>query len=116
MALMIGAMMIQGIIPGPQVMTEKPDLFWGLISSMWIGNAMLLILNLPLIGIWIKLLTVPYRILFPSILVFMTIGVYSLSNSPFDMLMLALFGILGYFFVKLDCEPAPLILGFILGP
>ena len=116
MALMIGAMMIQGIIPGPQVMIEKPDLFWGLISSMWIGNAMLLILNLPLIGIWIKLLTVPYRILFPSILVFMTIGVYSLSNSPFDILMLALFGILGYIFVKLDCEPAPLILGFILGP
>jgi putative tricarboxylic transport membrane protein len=116
MALMIGAMMIQGIIPGPQVMVEKPDLFWGLISSMWIGNAMLLILNLPLIGIWIKLLTVPYRILFPSILVFMTIGVYSLSNSPFDIVMLAVFGILGYLFVKLDCEPAPLILGFILGP
>jgi len=114
--LMIGAMMIQGIIPGPQVMLEQPDLFWGLISSMWIGNAILLILNLPLIGIWIKLLTVPYRILFPSILVFMTIGVYSLSNSPFDIVMLALFGILGYLFVKLDCEPAPLILGFILGP
>jgi putative tricarboxylic transport membrane protein len=116
MALMIGAMMIQGIIPGPQVMVENPKLFWGLITSMWIGNAMLIILNLPLIGIWIKLLTVPYRILFPSILVFMTIGVYSLSNSPFDVLMLAIFGILGYIFVKLDCEPAPLILGFILGP
>ena len=116
MALMIGALMIQGIIPGPRVMTEKPDLFWGLIASMWIGNLMLVILNLPLIGIWIKLLTVPYRILYPSILVFMAIGVYSLSNSPFDVLLMALFGILGVLFVKLDCEPAPLILGFVLGP
>ncbi len=116
MALMIGAMMIQGIIPGPKVMTEKPELFWGLIASMWIGNAMLVILNLPLIGIWIKLLTVPYRLLYPSILVFMAIGVYSLSNSPFDVLLMALFGILGHIFVKLECEPAPLILGLILGP
>ena len=116
MALMIGAMMIQGIAPGPQVMTEKPDLFWGLIASMWIGNVMLVILNLPLIGIWIKLLTVPYRILYPLILVFMALGAYSLSNNPFDVLLMAIFGILGYIFVKLDCEPAPLILGFILGP
>jgi putative tricarboxylic transport membrane protein len=116
MALMIGAMMIQGIVPGPRVMTEKPELFWGLITSMWIGNLMLVILNLPLIGIWIKLLTVPYRILYPSILVFMAIGVYSLSNSPFDVLLMALFGILGVIFVKLECEPAPLILGFVLGP
>jgi TctA family transporter len=116
MALMIGAMMIQGIIPGPKVMTEKPELFWGLIASMWIGNAMLVILNLPLIGIWIKLLTVPYRLLYPSILVFMAIGVYSLSNSPFDVLLMALFGILGHIFVKLECEPAPLILGLVLGP
>ncbi len=116
MALMIGAMMIQGIIPGPKVMTEKPDLFWGLIASMWIGNAMLVILNLPLVGIWIKLLTVPYRFLYPSILVFMAIGVYSLSNSPFDVLLMAAFGILGHIFVKLDCEPAPLILGLVLGP
>ena len=116
MALMVGAMMIQGIIPGPQVMVENPKLFWGLITSMWIGNAMLVILNLPLIGIWIKFLTVPYRILFPSILVFMAIGVYSLFNSPFDVVMLAVFGVLGYVFVKLDCEPAPFILGFILGP
>jgi putative tricarboxylic transport membrane protein len=116
MALMIGAMMIQGIIPGPKVMIEKPDLFWGLIASMWIGNALLLVLNLPLIGMWIRLLAVPYRILYPSILVFMAIGVYSLSNSPFDVLLMAIFGILGVVFIKLECEPAPLILGFVLGP
>jgi putative tricarboxylic transport membrane protein len=116
MALMISAMMIQGIIPGPKVMTEKPDLFWGLIASMWIGNAMLVILNLPLIGMWIRLLTVPYRFLYPSILVFMAIGVYSLSNSPFDVLLMAVFGILGHIFIKLECEPAPLILGLVLGP
>ncbi len=116
MALMIGAMMIQGIAPGPQVMTEKPQLFWGMIASMWVGNLMLVILNLPMIGLWIKLLTVPYRILFPSILVFMAIGVYSLSNNPFDCLLMMLFGLLGYVFVKLECEPAPLLLGFILGP
>jgi putative tricarboxylic transport membrane protein len=116
MALMIGALMIQGIAPGPQVMTEKPDLFWGLIASMWIGNAMLVILNLPLIGIWIKLLTVPYRFLYPSILVFMAIGVFSLSNNPWDVLVMAVFGLLGYICMKLACEPAPMILGFILGP
>ena len=116
MALMIGAMMIHGIIPGPKVMTEKPELFWGLVASMWVGNAMLVILNLPLIGIWVKLLTVPYRLLYPSILVFMAIGVYSLSNSPFDVLLMVAFGILGCIFVKLECEPAPLILGFVLGP
>ena len=116
MALMIGAMMIQGIAPGPQVMTEKPQLFWGMVASMWVGNFMLVVLNLPMIGMWIKLLTVPYRILFPSILVFMAIGVYSLSNNPFDVLLMMLFGLLGYIFVKLECEPAPLLLGFILGP
>jgi putative tricarboxylic transport membrane protein len=116
MALMIGALMIQGIAPGPKVMIEKPDLFWGLIASMWIGNALLLVLNLPLIGMWIRMLAVPYRILYPSILVFMAIGVYSLSNSPFDVLLMAIFGILGVVFIKLECEPAPLILGFVLGP
>jgi len=116
MALMIGAMMIQGIAPGPQVMTERPQLFWGMIASMWIGNLMLVVLNLPLIGMWIKLLTVPYRILYPSILVFMCIGVFSLSNNPFDCLLMAAFGLLGYVCVKLECEPAPMILGFILGP
>ena len=116
MALMLGAMMIQGIAPGPQVMTERPQLFWGMIASMWVGNLMLVVLNLPLIGIWIKLLTVPYRILYPSILLFMCVGVYSLSNNPFDVLMMGLFGLLGYICVKLECEPAPMILGFILGP
>ena len=116
MALMIGALMIQGIAPGPQVMTEKPELFWGLIASMWIGNLMLVVLNLPLIGIWIKLLTVPYRFLYPSILVFMAIGVFSLSNNPWDVLVMAVFGLFGYICVKLECEPAPMILGFILGP
>ena len=116
MALMVGAMIIQGIQPGPQVMAERPELFWGLIVSMWIGNLMLVVLNLPMIGIWIKLLTVPYRMLYPAILVFCCIGVYSLSNAPFDVVMTALFGLVGYIFVKLDCEPAPLILGFILGP
>ena len=116
MALMIGALMIQGIAPGPQVMNEKPQLFWGLIASMWVGNLMLVVLNLPLIGMWIKLLTVPYRYLYPAILVFMSIGVFSLSNNLFDVLIMAIFGILGYIWVKLECEPAPLILGFILGP
>jgi TctA family transporter len=116
MALMIGALMIQGIAPGPQVMTDKPQLFWGLIASMWLGNALLVVLNLPLIGIWIKLLQVPYRYLFPSILIFMSVGVFSLSNNPWDCLIMAVFGVFGYICVKLECEPAPMILGFILGP
>ena len=116
MALMIGALMIQGIAPGPQVMTEKPELFWGLIASMWVGNLLLVVLNLPMIGIWIKLLTVPYRLLYPAILVFMAVGVFSLSNNAFDVLIMAIFGILGYVCIKLECEPAPMILGFILGP
>jgi TctA family transporter len=116
MALMIGAMMIQGIAPGPQVMTERPQLFWGMIASMWVGNLMLVLLNLPMIGLWIKLLTVPYRILYPSILLFMAVGVFSVSNQPFDCFLMAIFGLLGYVCYKLECEPAPLILGFILGP
>lgn len=116
MALMIGAMMIQGIAPGPQVMTERPELFWGMIASMWVGNLMLIVLNLPMIGMWIKLLTVPYRVLYPAILLFCCIGIYSISNSPFDVMQTAVFGVVGYVFVKLECEPAPLILGFILGP
>jgi TctA family transporter len=116
MALMVGAMTIKGIQPGPQVMTSNPELFWGLIVSMWIGNVMLVILNLPLIGIWIRLLTVPYRYLFPAITLFCCIGVYSLNNSPFDVLLTALFAAVGYAFIKLGCEPAPLLLGFILGP
>jgi TctA family transporter len=116
MALMVGAMTIKGIQPGPQVMTSNPQLFWGLIASMWVGNLMLIILNLPLIGIWIKLLTVPYRFLFPAIIVFCGIGCYTLNNSSFDVYMTALFSLIGYLFYKLGCEPAPLLLGFILGP
>lgn len=116
MALMVGAMTIKGIQPGPQVMTSNPDLFWGLIASMWIGNLMLVILNLPLIGIWIKLLTVPYRFLFPAIVVFCCIGSYTLNNNSFDVFMTAAFAVVGYLFYKLGCEPAPLLLGFILGP
>ena len=116
MALMVGAMTIHNIQPGPQVMSSNPELFWGLIASMWIGNAMLVILNLPLIGIWIKLLTVPYRWLFPAIILFCAIGVFSTNNNNFDIWMVALFGLIGYGFIKLGCEPAPLLLGFILGP
>ena len=116
MALMVGAMTIKGIQPGPQVMTSNPELFWGLIASMWIGNLMLVVLNLPLIGIWIKLLTVPYRFLFPAIVTFCCIGTYSLNNNSFDVFMTALFTIIGYGFYKLGCEPAPLLLGYILGP
>jgi putative tricarboxylic transport membrane protein len=115
-ALMLGALMIQGIVPGPRVMIERPEIFWGLIASMWIGNLMLVLLNLPLIGIWIRLLTVPYRFLFPAILMFICIGAYSLSNNPFDVILAAGFGLLGYIFSKLACEPAPLLLGYILGP
>ena len=116
MALMVGAMTIHNIQPGPQVMTSNPELFWGLIASMWIGNAMLIILNLPLIGIWIKLLSVPYRWLFPAIVLFCAIGVYSTNNNTWDIWMVALFGVIGYTFIKLGMEPAPLLLGFILGP
>ena len=116
MALMVGAMTIHNIQPGPQVMTSNPELFWGLIASMWIGNAMLVILNLPLIGMWIKLLTVPYRWLFPAIVLFCAIGVYSTNNNTFDIWTVAIFGVIGYVFIKIGAEPAPLILGFILGP
>ena len=116
MALMVGAMTIHNIQPGPQVMTSNPELFWGLIASMWIGNLMLIVLNLPLIGMWIKLLTVPYRWLFPAIVLFCAIGVYSTNNNNFDIWMVALFGFIGYLFLKLGCEPAPLLLGLILGP
>jgi putative tricarboxylic transport membrane protein len=116
MALMVGAMTIHNIQPGPQVMTSNPALFWGLIASMWIGNLMLVVLNLPMIGVWIKLLTVPYRLLFPAIILFCCIGVYSINNNNFEIFMTAVFGLLGYVFVKLGCEGAPLLLGFILGP
>jgi putative tricarboxylic transport membrane protein len=116
MALMVGAMTIHNIQPGPQVMTSNPSLFWGLVVSMWVGNLMLVVLNLPLIGIWIKLLTVPYRVLYPAILLFCAIGVYSINNTSFDVSQTAVFGALGLLFFKLECEPAPLLLGFVLGP
>lgn len=116
MALMIGAMMIHGIVPGPQILTKEPQLFWGLIASMWIGNAMLLIINLPLIGIWVRLLRVPYRSLFPAIMVFCAVGVYSVNNSAFEVYVLVAFGLIGYLFYLLDFELAPLMLGMILGP
>jgi putative tricarboxylic transport membrane protein len=116
MALMVGAMMIHGIQPGPEVIDKQPTLFWGLIASMWLGNLMLLVINLPLIGVWVRLLSVPYRVLFPAILLFCAIGVYSVNNSAFDVMLTALFGGLGYVLLKLGCEPAPLLLAFVLGP
>ncbi|WP_407185138.1 tripartite tricarboxylate transporter permease [Bradyrhizobium centrosematis] len=116
MALMIGALIIQGIQPGPAVMTQQPALFWGVIASMWIGNFFLILLNLPLVGMWAKMLTIPYHVLFPGIMVFCAIGVFSLNNTSFDVYLMAIFGLLGYVFAKLKCEPAPMLLGFILGP
>jgi TctA family transporter len=116
MALMVGAMIIQGIVPGPNVATEQPALFWGIIASMWIGNLMLVILNLPLIGLWVRLLKVPYHVLFPVIMAFCSIGVYSVNSNVYDLFAVAFFGLLGYMLIKLRCEPAPLLLGFVLGP
>src|SRR4249920_1306092 len=116
MALMVGAMTIHGIVPGPQVMTKQPELFWGMISSMWLGNLMLVVINLPLVGLWVRLLRVPYRHLFPMIVIFCCIGVYSLNNASFDVGMTAIFAVVGYWLVKHDFEPAPMLLGFVLGP
>jgi TctA family transporter len=116
MALMLGALTIQGISPGPQVMTQKPELFWGLIASMWIGNLMLVVLNLPMIGLWVSLLKVPYRMLFPAIMVFSCIGIYSVNNSTTELYLAALFGVLGFLWLKLECAAAPMLLGFVLGP
>ena len=116
MALMVGAMIIQGIQPGPSVITEQPALFWGIVVSMWIGNLFLIILNLPMIGLWVRMIMVPYPLLYPAILVFCSIGVFSLNNNQFDIYLMALFGLLGYLFTKLGCEPAPMLLAFILGP
>src|SRR5689334_19443633 len=116
MALMVGAMTIHGIVPGPQVMTKQPELFWGMIASMWLGNLMLVIINLPLVGVWVSLLRVPYRLLYPSIIVFCCIGIYSINNAPFDVVISAAFGLFGYWLVKHDFEPAPLVLAFVLGP
>src|SRR6516165_556770 len=116
MALMVGAMTIHGIVPGPQVMSKQPELFWGMIASMWIGNLMLVVINLPLVGVWVSLLRVPYRMMFPAILIFCNIGNYSINNAPFDVAMTAVFALVGYWLIKLDFEPAPMLLGYVLGP
>ncbi|MBI3375905.1 MAG: tripartite tricarboxylate transporter permease [Betaproteobacteria bacterium] len=116
MALLAGAMIMQGLTPGPQVIAEKPELFWGIVASMWIGNLMLLVLNLPLVGLWVRLLRVPYRWLFPSIVMFCALGNYSVSNNPVDVYLCAGIGVLGYVLAKCECEPAPLLLGYVLGP
>jgi TctA family transporter len=116
MALMVGALIIQGIQPGPRMIEAQPDLFWGLIASMWIGNLMLVVINLPLIGMWVRLLKVPYDLMYPAILVFCAIGVYSLNNNDFDVYVTVIFGFLGYMFSKIGCPPAPMLIGFVLGP
>jgi putative tricarboxylic transport membrane protein len=116
MALMMGAMIIQGIQPGSAVMTKQPELFWGLVASMWIGNAMLLVINLPMVGIWVKLLSVPYRLLYPAILMFCLVGVYSTNTTVAQLVLTAIFSVFGYILLRFDCEPAPLVLGFVLGP
>ena len=116
MALLAGAFIIQGITPGPNVINDEPALVWGLIVSMLIGNLFLVLLNLPLIGLWVKMLTIPYRVLFPAIIAFASIGTYSINLNAYHVYAIAFFGILGYFLLKLGCEPAPLLLGFILGP
>ena len=116
MALMLSALTIHDINPGPGLMRDHPDIFWGLIASFWVGNILLLILNIPLIGIWIKILKIPYAVLFPTIMVLLCIGVYSLNNSVFDLYMLFFFGVLGYAMRMLDFEPAPVLIGFVLGP
>lgn len=116
MALMLGALMIQGVTPGPRILTDNPELFWGLIASMWIGNLLLVVLNLPLVGLWVSMLKIPYRWLFPIVLVFSCIGIYTINQSAIDVWLMVSFGVLGYIFVKLDCEPAPFILGILLGP
>lgn len=116
MALIVGAFILQGITPGPNVINDQPALFWGIIASMWIGNLLLVVLNLPLIGLWVKMLTIPYRVLFPAIVIFASIGCYSINNNPFDVYAIIAFGILGYVLSRYGCEPAPLLLGFVLGP
>jgi TctA family transporter len=116
MALMLGALTIQGIQPGPEVMTTRPELFWGLVASMWLGNALLVVLNLPMIGLWVKLLQVPYRLLFPAIMAFSAIGIYSVNNSSFEIYLTAAFGIAGFLWLRLGFSPAPMLLGFVLGP
>ena len=116
MALMVGAMIMHGLSPGPMVIAERPELLWGIVASMWLGNLMLVVLNLPLVGLWVRLLRVPYRWLFPSVVMFCAIGNYSVSNNPVDVYLCAGVGVLGYVLIKLGCEPAPLVLGYVLGP
>jgi TctA family transporter len=116
MALLVGAFIIQGITPGPNVIDDEPELFWGLIASMWVGNLLLVLLNLPLIGLWVRMLTVPYDVLFPAIIAFAAIGCYSLGLNAWDVFAIAIFGVLGYVLIRWGCEPAPLLLGFVLGP
>jgi putative tricarboxylic transport membrane protein len=116
MALLVGAFIIQGITPGPNVIQDEPVLVWGLIVSMWVGNVLLVVLNLPLIGLWVRMLRVPYGVLFPAIIAFSAVGCYSLGLNAYDVLAVALFGVLGYFLIRMGCEPAPLLLGFVLGP
>jgi TctA family transporter len=116
MALMIGALMMQGIQPGPQIMKEQPQLVWGVIASMWVGNLMLLIINLPLIGLWVTMLKIPYRLLFPAIVLFCCIGTFGIANSLFNVWLMLGFAVVGYFFIKVGVEPAPLLLGLVLGP
>jgi len=116
MAILLGAMLMHGIVPGPQFIGQNPEMFWGLIVSFWIGNVLLLILNLPLIGIWVRLLSIPYRILYPAMLFFICVGVYSVKNSMFDVYVAIVFGVVGYFMLLLRYPAAPLLLGFILGP
>jgi TctA family transporter len=116
MALILAALMIHGINPGPTIMTQQPEMFWALLVSMVIGNLILLVLNIPMVGIWVRLLSIPYRYLYPPIVLFIVIGVYSLNNNPFDVVLTAIFGVVGYIFKKLNCEPALMLLGFILGP
>ncbi|MBU1334983.1 MAG: tripartite tricarboxylate transporter permease [Alphaproteobacteria bacterium] len=116
MALMIGAFILQGITPGPNVINQEPALFWGIIASMWIGNLLLVILNLPLIGLWVKMLSIPYRVLFPAIVLFACIGTFSINQNIYDIYAIAFFGIVGYLLIRFGCEPAPLLLGFVLGP
>jgi TctA family transporter len=116
MALLVGAFIIQGIVPGPNVIEDEPALFWGLIASMWVGNLLLVMLNLPLIGLWVRMLSVPYEVLFPAIIAFATIGCYSLGLNAWDVFIIAASGVLGYLLIRWGCEPAPLLLGFVLGP
>src|SRR5690606_33655673 len=116
MALMVGAFILQGITPGPNVINEQPALFWGVIASMWVGNLLLVVLNLPLVGLWVKMLSIPYRVLFPAIVLFACIGTFSISQNIYDIYAIAFFGIVGYLLIRFGCEPAPLLLGFVLGP